>query len=334
MLNLALEFQKKDIHVEFFVFSNSANNINEEFSVHVPPAGWGGRIFNLLRIIRSGKFDAVISAKEQANFLVKIATIFCGKFKPIYTRHSALESTDKSIPVFFLRIFFNFYLLGRGDIVTVSRHIKQSILRSQIFGRNRIVFLPNPVVSNELYFKSTENSDGINIEGDYICAVGRLCYEKGFDLLIDAYKKIVDRNSVVPKLIIAGEGDLREALQKKIANLNLNEKVILIGFTRNPYFLMKNSLVFVLSSRYEGLPTVLVEAIALNVPVVAFDCPTGPREIIKTGSGGELVENGDVSGLADAITRQITNKKVINTADISSFYSGASADKYIKLIGD
>ena len=110
------------------------------------------------------------------------------------------------------------------------------------------------------------------------------------------------------RLLILGEGKEREPLEELIQKLGLEKDVSLPGFVMNPYAYMARSSLFVLSSRWEGLPTVLIEALCCGTPVVSTDCPSGPREILKDGQYGQLVPVGDVDALARAIEATLDSK--------------------------
>lgn len=136
---------------------------------------------------------------------------------------------------------------------------------------------------------------------DYIVGVGRYHHQKGFDWLIQSLLAL-------PKdihLVLVGDGSEREKLWQLSQNLNLSDRVHLVGFDTNPFRWMKRSRCFVLSSRYEGFGIVVAEALAVGLPVVAMDCPFGPAEILRQGELGELVPLGDVNGMAAAIQRVI-----------------------------
>jgi glycosyltransferase involved in cell wall biosynthesis len=132
-----------------------------------------------------------------------------------------------------------------------------------------------------------------------VIAIGRLSFQKGFDTLIAAFQII--RRQFDCRLVILGEGEWRHRLHQQIAALGLQGDVCLAGFVKNPYKFLAASNVFVLSSRYEGLPNALVEAAYLRVPCVATACKSGPREILLNGDGGKLVPVDDAISLAAAV---------------------------------
>lgn len=141
-------------------------------------------------------------------------------------------------------------------------------------------------------------------EGRFILFAGRLTPAKRLDNLLRAFA-CLDAPDV--KLVILGEGPLRQQLLQLIDELGLQERVWLPGFTVNPYAYMSRAAAFVLTSDYEGLPTVLIEALACGCPVVSTDCVSGPREVLEGGRWGELVPVGDVGALAAAIRQTLAS---------------------------
>jgi glycosyltransferase involved in cell wall biosynthesis len=139
-----------------------------------------------------------------------------------------------------------------------------------------------------------------------VVAAGRLTAQKGFDLLIPAFAKVAQRHPEWT-LRICGDGPQRGRLQRLILEHGLSNDVLLMGAVDRLDLQMSQASMYVLSSRFEGLPMVMIEAMSLGLPVVSFDCPTGPREVIEDGHSGILVPDGDIDALAAAMLAVVEN---------------------------
>ncbi|MGL4765452.1 MAG: glycosyltransferase [Aeromonas sp.] len=154
------------------------------------------------------------------------------------------------------------------------------------------------------------SEERIDIKEKYILTVGRLSfYDKGYDILIETIS-LLKKEGIDKKLYIIGDGEERERLEQEIKRLKLENNIFIKGFDKNPYKWMKNAELFVLSSRGEGLPTVLIEALTCGVPIVSTDCKCGPKEILSNGEYGVLVPVGDSIALKEGIKKVLLNEKL------------------------
>ncbi|AVQ27014.1 glycosyltransferase [Fusobacterium ulcerans] len=143
---------------------------------------------------------------------------------------------------------------------------------------------------------------------DYCIAIARLDnVQKDFLTLVRAYK-FIKESGIQDKLYIIGDGPSKEEIINEIKKLSLEENIKLIGLSKNPYIWLKNSKLFVHSSKYEGLPTVLIEALICNKMIISSNCPTGPKEILKNENCGKLFEVGNIKELGDYLIEFLTNK--------------------------
>jgi len=141
-----------------------------------------------------------------------------------------------------------------------------------------------------------------------------------------------------PKLIIVGKGSEYKFLQNYINNNGLNANVKLFGYTDNPFSLIKSSNIVLLTSKFEGLPNILLEAQYLKKYIISTDCPTGPNEILSNGNYGTLIKIGDYKELAKKINNYYKQKKLINKMILKGYSAmdrfdyRANCEKYFKLI--
>ena len=142
-------------------------------------------------------------------------------------------------------------------------------------------------------------------------SVGRLTYQKGFDYLIEV-AKILNENKVVFKWFILGEGEDRKKLEGKIKNYDLEDKVVLLGKVKDVDKFYRISDLFVMTSRFEGLSLVLLEAKAYHLPIISFDCNCGPSEVIVDGEDGYLIEPFNVEKMAFKLKDILTDNNLLN----------------------
>ena len=260
----------------------------------------------LVRYLGRERPDALLSALGQSN-LIALAAAAVARFQgrvviSIHThlsghyRHAAGAKNQ-----IFLHLCRRFY--RRADAIVAVSHEAATDLK-QAFGLppDRVRMIYNPVVSPALFLSAKEPVEHpwfIQGQPPVVLAVGRLCEQKDFLTLLRAFAQV--RSCLPARLLILGEGPSRSQLEAAVSELGLSDSVALPGFVANPYSYMARAAVYALSSRWEGLPTVLIEALACGVPVISTDCPSGPREILRDGHYGSLVPVGDVNALARSL---------------------------------
>jgi glycosyltransferase involved in cell wall biosynthesis len=195
----------------------------------------------------------------------------------------------------------------RADaVVGVSNGVTRDLVSRLGVPSEKVSVIPNPVVDDALLDAAAapaghpwfaENSARVFL------AAGRLTPQKDFPTLLQAFRMLREKKAA--RLMILGEGEERARLEAMIDEMSLTDDVALSGFVENPYARMSRAAAFVLSSRWEGLPTVLIEALACGCPVIATDCPSGPREILNEGEYGALVPVGDPAAMCDAMAQAL-----------------------------
>lgn len=165
---------------------------------------------------------------------------------------------------------------------------------------------PIQCIYNPIIWK--KESDKYNFKSRTILSVGRLTYQKGFDLLVEIAKNVL-HNKEDWKWIVLGEGEDREYLEKKIEEYGLQEKLILKGDVNNVDDYYKEAAFFVMTSRFEGLPMTLLETKPYKLPLICFKCKTGPSELVKDGVNGYLVDEGRLDLMETAVLELMDNEE-------------------------
>jgi glycosyltransferase involved in cell wall biosynthesis len=189
-----------------------------------------------------------------------------------------------------------------ADAMVVQTESIAQWFRRRLWKRTRVVVIPNPVVP-----LSDGDESGVHSTERFLLAAGRFTHQKGFDLLIRAFGSATALRQEELKLVIAGDGPEAQSLRDLAADLGLSARVSFPGRVRELSRLLKSAVAFILPSRYEGFPNVLLEALAAGVPCVATDCPGATREILGDGAYGLVVPPEDSRALADAIIRIVTD---------------------------
>jgi len=176
--------------------------------------------------------------------------------------------------------------------------------------QNLICKAPVFTINNPSPFYNLTIEDNANRK-NIVLSVGRLTYQKGFDRLLEAWK-IVNNSNITSgwELHIVGSGELKNEIEKEITSLNLSNSVKLFPVTSNIQEHYQQASIFCLSSRFEGFPMVLLEAQSFELPIVSFDCETGPSEIISNFKNGILVKNGDIAELSERLLYLIKNENI------------------------
>ncbi|MBI5526060.1 MAG: glycosyltransferase [Deltaproteobacteria bacterium] len=266
-------------------------------------------VIPLARYLHRERPRVLISALDYANACALVAAklSFAGTkvVVAVHISRSMASANASGFKDWVLRAMIRHgYPLAEG-IVAVSAGAADDLAVHAGIDRRRIAVIYNPIVGGALWEKAAESvSDPFVGEGvPLVLGMGRLARQKDFPNLVSAFSTL--RRKRVAKLLILGEGEERKAIEALIARLGLGSEVGLPGYVKNPYPYLKKAAVFALSSAWEALPTVLIEALALGTPIVSTDCPCGPREILGSGAWGRLVPPGNAAKLAEALEAAI-----------------------------
>lgn len=275
-----------------------------------------GRLIKVNRIIKSFQPDIILSFLPEPSFIV----LLLKKRNKIPTIISVRNDPKKEYES---RIYYKLMkkLYPRADGVVFQTEDAKEYFNEIINCDTEII--PNPINPEFII----EPFQGIRKE--IIVSVGRLQEQKNQKLLIEAFSKLPKKYDNY-KLIIYGEGDLREELKNYIQLLNLSDRVFLPGVTKNIKEKLYDASLFVLSSAYEGMPNALMEAMTMGLPVISTNCPCGgPKFLIDNDNNGILVELNDTKALRDAMIRVLSDKKFANklSRNASKIKDNLSPDK-------
>ena len=299
---------------------------------------------SLVRYLRRERPAALVSAQHFANVAAVLArSLAHRKVKLLLTERLSIDEAlkrDRGLRRLVLPRLMRL-LYGRADALVANARDNAERLAELLGwppGSVRTIYNPtfDPSIRPMAEEPVTESWFAPG-EPPVVLGVGRLAPQKDFSLLLRAFAAM--RAKTDCRLVIIGEGPERARLEALATELGVSADVELPGFRTNPYSYMARASLFVLSSRYEGLPNVLIEAQACGVPVLATDCPTGPREILLGGSAGVLVPVGDVEAMAEQGVRLLADRAYAQgladeaTAHLSRFDPETCYEAYLALLG-
>lgn len=253
------------------------------------------RLRALRWVIQEKQADVVISFLTNVN----VAAIFAtrGLAVPVIACERN-DPTHQSIPSGLAcqrRMLYPF-----AEMITVQTEAAAPVMRSICPSARNIQVIPNPLPSG---IPDAAPSREPETKNEYrLIAMGRFVEQKNFCMLIEEFANLADENTNW-QLIVYGEGPLRPQLEERIVRLQMDDRIHLPGRTATPWQVMQEADAFVLSSRYEGFPNVLMEAMALGLPCVAVDCPHGPRDLSRDGQDALLVPLNDSRAFQEALRR-------------------------------
>lgn len=257
---------------------------------------WVGR---LRKYVRTSKPDVVLSFMDQVNVLTLLATF--GMSLPVVVSEQS-DPAAQPLSALFSGLRRMVYPLAT-TVVALTPTV-ESWLRVRR-SNTKIRVIPNGIPSNYI------RTDLPTVtRRRTLVAIGRLSHEKGFDLLLEALSRVELHDWTVE---IFGEGPSRSELERRCLHLGLSTRVTFKGWTEKPANELDRAGLFVMPSRHEGFPNVLLEAFARGVPVISFDCPSGPRHIIRNNEDGLLVPAQRVDLLATAISRALEDPDLRQT---------------------
>ncbi|MEZ5653237.1 MAG: glycosyltransferase family 4 protein [Burkholderiaceae bacterium] len=259
-----------------------------------------GRVLALRGMLRDLRADVAVSFLTNVNIMTLLATRGMRLPVVVNERIDPLANQEKNPGLEFLRR----RLYRFADVVTVQTDTGISRLQSCVPGMQKVVAVANPI-PQDLQEIDVPAPD-MSAAGPRIVGMGRLSPQKQWDHLLEAIAQVA-KDTPGAELVIWGAGSERSCLTKRVRSLGLEESARLPGNTDDPWGELRKADVFVLCSAYEGFPNVLLEAMAIGLPCVTYDCPTGPAELTEHGKVAVLLPLGDRQGLAEAIGRLLAD---------------------------
>jgi glycosyltransferase involved in cell wall biosynthesis len=292
----------------------------------------------LVRYLRRERPRALVSSLTHANVIALVAARLAQQATPVIatvhnTMSESIPQQGSLLPSLWPFLMRRFYPWA-ASVVAVSRGAADDLARTTGLAREQIEVVYNPVITPSLLSLAQQRADHpwlASRQPPVILGVGRLTRQKDFPTLVRAFAEVRHRRPA--RLIILGEGEDRPVLEALATELGVASDMDLPGFKQNAVTYMAGSALFVLSSAWEGLPTVLIEALAAGAQVVSTDCPSGPREILQDGRLGALVPVGNPGALAKAMANALELRAdPVPATALAPFTRDAAVDHYLALI--
>jgi glycosyltransferase involved in cell wall biosynthesis len=341
LINLMQGFLRRGVKVDLVL-----NKIDGPYLAQVPPEV---RIVDLkatrllvglpklARYLRQEKPTALLTGLHYTNEIAIWAKRLAGSStRVVVSEHNTLSihgpsrDSDRFSPLL-AKLFYPW----ADGIVAVSHGVAKDLANVTGLPLNRIQVIYNPVITPDLLAKSKESVDHPWFapgQPPVIIGVGRLNEQKDFPTLIRAFAQVLKTRPA--RLMILGVGPQRSQLNNLVRELGLKDEVSFVGFVQNPYPYMARAAVLVLSSIEEGLPTVLIEAMAVGTPVISTNCPSGPDEILDNGKYGLLMPVGNTEAIAQAILDVLSgHSKSVDAAWLDQFSLETVTQNYLNFLG-
>lgn len=274
-------------------------------------------LFKLINYIKKENPEIILSHLSRANRLVLLAKYLTGNPVKVYvvehTTRSAAKKGDSLLSNKVIALSYKYLYRYAEEVIHVSNGSARDLEQFLNWETGRVKVAYNPVIDPNMIKNNYETPHPWFelTQSPVIVSVGRLGKPKDYFTLVKAIKKV--RENLDVRLLILGDGGQRMAIENLIDELGLADFIRILGFIDDPFPYLFHADLFVLSSLWEALPTVIIEALACGCKIVSSDCPHGPSEILEDGKHGTLVEPGNVSSLADGIITELNSNRNSNT---------------------
>ncbi len=316
MKNLLPSIARRGYEVELLKIRKHGPYLEEKHPnlkiIKLPTSHVYSSFFHLVRYLKKTSPYCILTDKDRVNRTMLLAKLISRVPSKIFLSSGTTISIDLATRGAFERwlqknSMGKLYRFAHKTIVT-SKGVAEDMSDYTGLPRKYIEVVPSPVIPENILYKRIDPPDHPWFKkksSPIILGVGELCLRKDFFTLIKAFSLI--RKETKAKLVILGRGRMRDELIGLARALGVKNDVDFPGFKHNPYPYMAHADVFAFSSRWEGLGFVIIEALAVGTPVVATDCPSGPREILQDGKYGPLVPVGNAQEMANAIMGILNN---------------------------
>ena len=340
MLNLARAFAEAGHAVDLVVL-NDEGDLKSAIPQEVRLVALNvGRVWRapgaLVRYLRRERPAKLYTAMESAGVLALVARRLAGMTTPVICAvHNMLSMEAASGTGWREGAWCRLARLTYGTstaVVAVSDRVAIDAIMQLRLSPDLVKVIENPVLLPELEALAARPVDHPWFASDappIVLACGRLVPQKDYPTLLDAFAIV--RRRTRAHLLVLGEGGERQILLERAASLGIADDVAFPGFAPNPYAYMARCAVYVLSSRFEGSPVVLVEALACGCRIIATDCPSGPAELLGTLPGTTLIRVGDVAGLAREIEAALEASTPAGPRRLAEFDYRTAARSYLAL---
>ncbi|MGB5324269.1 MAG: glycosyltransferase [Pseudomonadales bacterium] len=341
MVNLAIAFCERGIGVDLVLLKAEGAYLKELPSgarvVDLKASRMLTGFVALAQYMRRERPPIMLAALSHANVTALLAALLSRSKVPVVVCEQSNATMDldnnPGIKPKVVKVLMRWLYPRAYNIIAVSEGVADDLANLLGMSANRISVVHNSVPIDEISNRSNlpvTHPWFVDKSTPVVLAVGRLRPQKDYETLLRAFSIAIKERDL--RLVILGEGELRSSLEALIEELGLAQAVALPGFTDNPYAYMRQADLFVLASRWEGLPMVLVEAMACGVPVISTDSPSGPAEILENGKWGRLVPVGDMNALARAMLDTLDDAGPPTTERVMDFSIEKAADAYLSLL--
>lgn len=268
-------------------------------------------IFKIRKLIKTNKPDILLSTLPQVNFAVWLGNKLAGNKAKLILRETNYREKGINTSLLYHNIYRKIYN-DAHHVIGLSDGVTQHMIKSYGLNPAKVTRIYNPIDIEYIVVKSSESCELHFSKTFKMVSCGRLVKQKNYPLLVRALAILKEKGYQDFELFILGDGPQKLQLEEMICKYNLKDNIRLIGYQKNPFPYMKMADLFILSSLWEGFGHVIVESMVCGTPVLATDCPHGPREILEDGKYGWLVNNNDHYAMANKLEELILNPNKIN----------------------